>query len=366
MNSSDAFIKAVIWLQTAAGLGSGTLNRILTLSRSAVERIPSDPAGSYAVVKSAAGERTAQKVSAAPTDDDTYRRALNIIAVKDIKVVCRGDADYPDALEHIDNPPPVLYTIGDKSLMKSRCIAVVGSRSPTRQGEKAAHSFSEVLAKCSLTIVSGLARGIDAAAHRAALEAGGKTIAVLATGVDRVYPAENRALYEEVAAKGLLVSEYPPGTDAKAYRFPERNRIVSGISEAVLIPEAREKSGALITADCAIKQGKELFVVPSAVYSEHGRGSNRLLKELQGAMVLSPDDILESLGLYSAPAEAASVMELDVDEEKIMIRLGLGNAHFEELLALTGLKVSELNALLTGMEIKGLIYKAENNCYGVY
>lgn len=361
----EALKRAVIWLQTEAGFSSGVINRILTLPESVVCRIPEDPAGSYAVVKSAAGEKAAEKVSSVRTSE-ALKKALARMEIKGIKAVVRGEPDYPEALTEIDNPPPILYTVGDKSLMKSRTVAVVGSREPTIQGEKTAYAFSEVLAKCSVTIVSGLARGIDAAAHRAALDAGGKTIAVLGTGVDRVYPAENRALYEEIAKKGLLVSEYPPGTEAKAYRFPERNRIVSALAEAVLIPEAREKSGALITADYAIKQGKELFIVPSAVNSECGRGSNKLLKELQGAMVLSPDDVIEALGLYRAPVTDATEMDLDVNEEKIMNRLQLGNAHFEELIAVTGLKVSELNALLTGMEIKGLVYRAENNCYGVY
>lgn len=362
----EAYKKAVIWLQSEAGFSSGVINRILSLPESAVIRIPDDPAGSFAVVKSAAGEKAAEKISVAAKNSDAFKKTLARMEIKGIKAVVRGESDYPEALSEIDNPPPILYTVGDKSLLKSRSVAVVGSRNPTIQGEKTAYAFSEVLAKCSLTIVSGLARGIDAAAHRAALDAGGKTIAVLGTGVDRVYPAENRALYEEIAKKGLLVSEYPPGTEAKAYHFPERNRIVSGLSKAVLVPEAREKSGALITADYAIKQGKELFIVPSAVNSECGRGSNKLLKELQGAMVLSPDDVIEALGLYRAPDSDATDMDLDVNEEKIMNRLQLGNAHFEELIAVTGLKVSELNALLTGMEIKGLVYRAENNCYGVY
>ena len=355
MNDNGALKRAVLWLQTQAAIGNGSILKLMKAGLA--ERAPGAAPEVREEIKKVVGERTAERIVSASVDEAELKKLEKDIERKDIKRILFGDEEYPESLRVIDDPPPVLYTLGDKSLMKNRALAVVGSRTPTKHGERAAYMFSEVLARCSLTIVSGLARGIDAAAHRAALDAGGKTIAVLGTGVDVVYPTENRALYSAIVEKGLVVSEYAPGTKAVPYHFPERNRIISG--------EAREKSGALITADYAIKQGKELFIIPSSVYTELGRGSNRLLKELQGAMVLSPDDIIEAMGLYRAPYTEASVMELDVDEEKITDRLKRGDAHFEELLALTRLKVSELNALLTGMELKGLIHKAENNYYGV-
>lgn len=363
MNDNGALKRAVLWLQTQAAVGNGSILKLMKAGLA--ERAQGAAPGVQKELERVVGERTAERIASASVDEAELKKLEKDIERKDIKRILFGDEEYPESLRIIDDPPPVLYTSGDKSLLKNRALAVVGSRTPTKHGERAAYMFSEVLARCSLTIVSGLARGIDAAAHRAALEAGGKTIAVLGTGVDVVYPTENRALYSAIVEKGLVISEYAPGTKAVPYHFPERNRIISGLAEAVLIPEAREKSGALITADYAIKQGKELFIVPSSVYTELARGSNRLLKELQGAMVLSPDDVIEAMGLYRAPDTEASVMELDVDEEKITDRLKRGDAHFEELLALTRLKVSELNALLTGMELKGLIHKAENNYYGV-
>ena len=249
--------------------------------------------------------------------------------------------------------------------MKSRCLGVVGTREPSMYGRQCTEKFVSALAKLKLTIVSGLARGVDAVAHRTALMNDGKTVAVVATGIDVVFPASNAVLCDDIARNGLVITEYAPGTPALAYNFPERNRIISGLSAGVLVTEAGLKSGSLITADCAVKQGKELFIIPSAVNSPRGAGGNRLLKSLQGAMVLSPDDVAEALGVCAAPDEPASAMQLDFTEERILDALSFSEVSFDDLLSITGLGVSDLNALLVRMELNGLIRKLENNYYGV-
>lgn len=355
-------VRAIIWLQAIIGLTSLKINEIdAALDPVDLLYAPRKYADTIRrIVGEAAYQRMLQTFELKQVDD-----ILKLLYVKGYGVIIRGDAEYPERLEEINVPPAILYYKGDIGLLKTKCLAVVGTREPSRYGRDYTEKFVEILAKCSLTIVSGLARGIDTIAHRTTLQNYGKTIAVLGSGIDVIYPALNAQLYEDIARDGLIISEYPLGTPSLAYNFPERNRLISAISHGVLIAEAGLKSGSLITADYAIKQNRELFVIPSALNSPRGQGGNKLLKTCQGAIVLSPDDIIDALGVKQQPEKRASAMQLDFIEEKLIDALSYSEMHFDDLVDLTGLGVSDLNALLVRMEIVGLIRKLDNNYYGV-
>lgn len=283
---------------------------------------------------------------------------------KNIGVLLQSDAEFPDQLKEIYNPPALFYYVGDISLIKTRMLGIVGTRNCTRYGLDTATEFASALASAGLTIVSGMARGIDGYAQSAALSVNGKTVGVLGTGIDKIYPAENKDLFLKVREKGLLLSEYHMGLSGAPYRFPERNRIISGLSEGLLVIEAGEKSGSLITANLALEQGRNVYVVPTNLNNKRGQGCNYLIKTLQGALVTSPDDIAEDLGMHGK-VQKADAIQLDFTEERVVAALQERECHFDELLKITGLGVSDLNALLSVMEMKGLLHKLEQNYYGV-
>ncbi|MBQ4072787.1 MAG: DNA-processing protein DprA [Clostridia bacterium] len=354
--------KSIIWLQVIVGLTSAKINAIEQVCD--IVDLLENPLKYAEKLRSIIGESAYKRIKL-PCEAKQINDIISLTKEKHCGFIIRGDAEYPEALEEIDVPPAILYYKGDVGLLKTNCLGVVGTREPSRYGRDYTEKFVEVLAKCSLTIVSGMARGVDSVAHRTALQNDGKTIAVLGCGIDIVYPANNVQLYDDIARDGLIISEYPIGTPSLAYNFPERNRIISGLSRGVLITEAGIKSGSLITAEYAIKQNRELFVIPSALNSPRGQGSNLLLKTCQGAIVLSPDDIISALGIKNQPEKKASAMQLDFMEERLLNALQYSEMHFDDLVDLTGLGVSDLNALLVRMEVVGLIRKLDNNYYGV-
>ena len=216
------------------------------------------------------------------------------ILKNDIKIINISDDNYPAKLKNIYAPPITIFAKGDISLLSSKAIAIVGSREPSKYGIYVAEKFSKELSKEGITIVSGLARGIDTFAHVGALSSFGKTIAVLGSGIDVVYPKENAKYYKEISEKGLIISEYIVGTAPESKNFPQRNRIISGLSDGVLVVEARKNSGTMITTDFALEQGKELYVIPGNITSNLSAGTNNLIKE--GAkLVTDVYEILEDL-----------------------------------------------------------------------
>ena len=247
-------------------------------------------------------------------------------------VIYLGHPEYPALLAAISDPPECLWSRGDRSVLNRLTVAVVGARDASREGLLAAGEIASDLARAGVVVVSGLARGIDSAAHLGALDAGGTTIAVLGTGIDRVYPAENKVLHEEIAQRGLLVTELPPGTRATEFTFPRRNRIISGLSKAVVVVEAREKSGSLITARLAADQGRDVMAVPGTFVGGRNRGANALLRD--GAkLVESAVDILQELGVPPAANHAGlrrdqsvEVVEFTVDEIAQQLKILPGEA----------------------------------------
>ena len=281
-----------------------------------------------------------------------------------VKVLTFHDAEYPSRLKEIYDYPPILYVRGSLLSEDEWCLAVVGTRRATVYGRQVTEEIVTDLARNKITIVSGLARGIDSIAHRSALEAGGRTLAVFACGLDIVYPAENAELARRIIQQGALISEYPLGTKPRAENFPRRNRIMSGISLGVLIAEAGKVSGAMITAQMALEQNREVFAIPGSILSPASDGTNHLIQE--GAKLVSNyNDILEELNL-TAVAHQMEIREIAPasDIESLLLKqLGAEPTHIDEICHSTKLPISALSSALAMMELKGLVKQVGNMNY---
>jgi DNA processing protein len=286
-----------------------------------------------------------------------FERTLSWIAEPGHALVAWDDVDYPRALLTISDPPPAFYYSGRHELLNRPSIAIVGSRNATPQGVDNAESFAAALSGAGFTIVSGLALGIDAAAHRGGLSATGRSIAVIGTGPDRIYPAANRDLGHRLAAEGGLLSEFPVGTAPLPANFPRRNRLLSGLSRGVLVVEATLASGSLITARFAAEQGREVFAIPGSIHSPFSKGSHRLIKE--GAkLVETANDVLEELGAAGRaenPAAPAAAPEMQGDAGRVLDALGHDPAGVDALTARTGLAAGAVSVALVELELRGRI-----------
>jgi DNA processing protein len=273
-----------------------------------------------------------------------------------IQVITRLDENYPRLLKEIDQPPPVLYIKGSFTLKDDWAVAIVGTRRVTSYGRQVASEVANQLARQGVTIVSGLARGVDSIAHDAAIRAGGRTIAVLGCGVDRVYPPEHRSLAEKVISQGALISDYPPGTPPDSANFPPRNRIISGLSRATIVVEAGETSGALITATFSIEQGRDVFAVPGGIYSVQSKGTNFLIQ--QGARpLLNIGEIFEALNFERIGEQRAARSYLPESETEahLLKILGREPIYIDEIKSQTGLPIDIVSATLAMMELKGIV-----------
>jgi len=281
----------------------------------------------------------------------------------EIRVVPIVSKSYPERLKRILRPPVVLYVKGE--LPECRySIGIVGSRLADAYGVKAAAFFAESLAKSGIVIVSGGAKGIDAASHQGALQAGGKTVAVLGCGVDIVYPPANAALFNRIREHGALVSEYPPGTDPKPFYFPERNRIISGISQGIVLVEGAVRSGALITAEFALDEGREVFCVPGNIFSDISAGPHKLIKE--GARLAdSPEDVLQDLfpelrgeahsDLFSGLTDTTPLGSCSAGQRKVLDILTRGPQTLEQLLTESCFDIADLSVILLELQMKGFV-----------
>lgn len=321
-----------------------------------LRRLRASGAGVFLPGMSPRGVSLLGKAKAALGSAEAGRRAGTVLEAcgrLGIAILPWGAVDYPAALREIPGAPLLLYRAG-KAWIGGGAVAVVGSRAPTGPGREFARILSGELAASRWTVVSGMARGIDAAAHKGALHAGGTTVAVLGCGVDVAYPREHGELRDEILEKGTIFSEYPPGSFPMPHRFPERNRIVSGLSRGVIVAEAPERSGALITARLALEQGRDVMVVPGNPWFAHTAGSNRLLRE--GATpVCSVADVNGVLG-YPPPVSAGGV------EERVLAALE-GELQVEEIAEAVSLPVQELLPCLMEMELANLVEKRPGNYY---
>lgn len=273
------------------------------------------------------------------------------------RLLTLDDDTYPTLLRQIPDAPPVLYVRGTLLPQDDLALAIVGTRRASIYGRDVAIHFARQLARNGVTVVSGLAHGIDAAAHKAALEGGGRTIAVLGCGIDRVYPPDHRDLALEITRRGALISEFPIGTGPEARNFPRRNRIISGLSLGVLVAEAPEHSGALITTGVAAEQGREVFAVPGNIFNAGSTGANRLIQD--GAkLVIDINDILDELDIAHRNVQTRTVTEriapTSESEHTLLRFLNSDPLHIDELVRLCGLPITTVTSTLTILELKGL------------
>jgi len=273
-----------------------------------------------------------------------------------IKVLTWQDESYPGRLREIDQPPPVLYIRGEYLQDDLFAVAIVGTRRVTAYGRQITEEISSFLAANGITVISGLARGVDAIAHQSTLKAGGRTIAVLGSGVDKIYPPEHRGLAEQMMERGAVISDYAPGTPPDASNFPPRNRIISGLSLAVVVVEAGETSGALITAEFAAEQGREVFAVPGSILAPQSKGTNKLIQ--RGALpLLSINDLMQALDLTRVGEQKAArkVIPADETEARLMNVLGSEPLHVDEIRNQAELPIEKVSATLALMELKGMV-----------
>ena len=288
------------------------------------------------------------------------RAFLEALGARGIRWLPQSGPAFPPLLREIHDPPPGLFLrgAGDVDLLCGVAVAIVGARACSPYGAQVARALGRELAGAGVVVISGLARGIDGEAHRGALEGGGPTIAVLGCGVDRDYPASNRQLAARITETGLVVSEYAPGVEPAPWRFPARNRIVAGLAAATIVVEAREASGALITADLALEEGREVFAVPGEITSALSAGTNALLR-LGATPLTSAADVLESLGVVPAARAPPAVSS---EAEAVLASLREGAAGVDELARATGMPAASLAGALAELELAGLAMQAD----GVY
>lgn len=302
-----------------------------------------------AQIRNVVAEPYASRVTAS-VDEARLARSHEWLDAPDHHLVHWGDPRYPPALLALGHSPPVLYFVGDAAILQQPAFAIVGSRSATAQGRENAQAFARALSDAGLVIVSGLALGIDGAAHEGALEGRAGTLAVVGTGLDRVYPARNRDLAHRIAARGGILSEFPPGTPPLEFHFPRRNRIISGLSRGVLVVEAALHSGSLITARYAGEQGRDVFAIPGSIHSPLSKGCHKLIRE--GAkLVETAQDVLEELGLV--PPGLQSDADAPMSEGAVLDALGGDPANVDTLVARTGLAPEEVIVQLTAFELAG-------------
>ncbi len=282
-----------------------------------------------------------------------------------IEVVTIRSDNYPDLLREIDSSPIMLYCKGNVSLLNSECLGVVGTRRATKYGKDTCNKFVKDIASENITIVSGLAEGIDTIAHKSTLEVKGNTIAVLGGGLLNIYPTSNVGLAKDILDNnGLLVSEYKPNEPALTYHFPIRNRIIAGLSRAVFIVEATEKSGSMHTKNYALEYNRNVFALPARITDIYSVGCNKCISNGQAQMVLAPNDIIEYYG-KNVKAKQEVAIQLSYDEQMIYDLLLGQERHFDELIKLTKLETKTLQTLLMRLVLKGVVDKQPNNYYGV-
>jgi DNA processing protein len=346
----DDELEAWVSLSLASGLSGdnfrkllaafGGPRQILSANRAALAQVVPADAAEAALT---AAPRSRMQAVGAWLDDPANR------------VITYADSVYPQALLQIPDPPPVLYVKGRVDLLNGRALAVVGSRNASRQGVEHAERFSRVLSDAGLTIVSGLALGIDAAAHRGGLAGAASSVAIVGTGLDTVYPARNRDLAHALAANGCLISEFALGTPPLAANFPRRNRLISGLARGCLVVEAAVQSGSLITARLANEQGKDVFAIPGSIHSPLSKGCHALIK--QGAkLVETAEDVLEELGMSTLPALPRTDETLSgASTDPVLKALGFDACDIDTLAVRTGLPAHELAARVTEWELDGLV-----------
>ena len=324
--------------------------------RALLKAFGSPGAALAASVDSRAGvvKKSAARALATGAPDEAIERALRWLAEPNHHLVTVGEPDFPAALHTIPDPPNVLYVIGRLELLNTPGFAIVGSRNATSLGMRDAEAFAQALSQAGLTIVSGLALGIDTAAHRGGLAARGSSVAVMATGADGIYPARNMDLARKLSSQGALVTEFPLGSAPIPDHFKQRNRLISGLARGVLVVEAAHKSGSLITAHCAVDQGRDVFAIPGSIHAPLSKGCHRLIKE--GAkLVEGAEDILAELGIANDAPSKERRKRLDAPTRAFLEAMGYAPVSIDAIAAQAGGSAAEVAARLAQLEIEGVV-----------
>jgi DNA processing protein len=357
--ASDEHLVSTLRLALVPGVGPKMRRALLERfgsPRAVLEAAPSELRSVHGV-----GPKLTEKIVAARREIDAEGE-IALCRQRGVQIVVDTDVGYPPLLGEIHDPPGVLFVRGQLKPQDGMAIAIVGTRHPTQYGLRQAERLAGSLARAGLTIVSGLARGIDGAAHRGALAAGGRTLAVLASGVLNIYPPEHDKLAEEIAARGAVLSESPPRAEPLAGAFPQRNRIISGLSLGVIVVEAGESSGALITARHAMEQGREVFAVPGRIEDRASRGCHRLIRD-GVKLVQSPEDVLEELGplFRPTPREDGQIVHhpaellLNELEQQVLAAVGGEATSIDAMVAQTGLSVPQVLSTVSVLEMRRVI-----------
>lgn len=337
------------WLSTIEGVGIRKINEIMNHFGSAEEAWK---AGRDEFLTIDGISRDNVEKIMLRRDESRLSSEMKNIELKGIKILTMEDGEYPENLKNIYDPPAVLFSKG-KFKKCRKYIGIVGSRVCTSCGRTIARAIARQLVPYDIGIVSGMARGIDTEAHLGSIEGGGFTCAVLGCGCDIVYPPENKIVMEKIEKSGSILSEYPPGTEPLSYNFPRRNRIISGISDGVLVVEAGEKSGALITVNFALEQGRDVFAVPGSILSNCSRGCNMLIRD--GARpVMGVEDILNELGI-EAQEKKAENPEFTLEEKMIADKIGDSPIFLDALISSVSMRANQVNSILTSLELKGAV-----------
>jgi len=354
-------VSAWITLTQIQGLGHVKIYQLLKLFGSPDNIFAASTQQLKAVVSATIANKINQGIN-----QERVQTALNWLAQDNTHLITLADTAYPKRLLEITDPPVVLYAIGNLTCLQQATISMVGSRNATPQGEKNAESFAQAMCQQGLCVVSGMALGIDGAAHRGAIKSTGATIAVVGTGLDIVYPAKHRDLAHQIAERGLILSEFPLGTPSKAQNFPRRNRIISGLSTGCLVVEANINSGSLITARLAAEQGREVFAIPGSIHSPVSKGCHQLIK--QGAkLVESADDILDELKNLlpadSPSGSSAQVGTISPEANALLDLMGFEAISFESLLTTSALTPETLSSMLMVLELEGKVATLAGSSY---
>lgn len=316
---------------------------------------------SYAQVEKIIGSNLAQGLVEVRRTCDPEEELEKCIGLG-IQVMAEFEPEFPQALREIRYPPPLLFYRGNLRSLEGLSIAIVGSRKATPYGKMVARKLGRELAQAGIVVVSGMARGIDAEAHWGCIEGGGMTIGILGNGIDVIYPRENAMLYNNVANKGLLLSEYPPGTKPEPGSFPIRNRLISGLSRGVVVVEAREKSGAMITVGYALEQGKDVFAVPGPITSANSIGPHRLLRE-GACLVTGVKDILQEWGIEQQTVSHVNSSDQENLEYTVFKYIGYEPIHLDRILEMSQLTPGETASQLLRLEMAGKIKSLPGNIY---
>ena len=342
---ADSWIR----LSVVPGLGDQSLRKLLKQFGSPETILAASESSLAQVV----GSKLADRIKSHDSEEITGK-TLTWLDHPNHAIITLGDSAYPPLLLETEDPPPLLYVVGRVELLQANAIAVVGSRNATAQGVNNAESFSKNLSQSGLCIVSGMALGIDTAAHVGGLAGAGKSVAVVGTGLDRVYPARNKDLAHQLAQHGALVSEFALGTPALANNFPRRNRIISGLSLGCLVVEAAVSSGSLITARLASEQGRDVFAIPGSIHSALSKGCHQLIK--QGAkLVERAEDILEELHWVQRAMQSTDAPDSGESDDPVLKHLGHDPEPLDVLVVRTGLQAEQISSRLLELELAGLV-----------